>query len=1758
MTLPHTRPLDLAVHPGASSLVSILQRWSAERPDALALEFILEGSDDAQAFTYGELDRRARAIAAELQARQVSLGSRALLVFPPGLDYVAAFWGCLYAGVLAVPAYPPNPARLGRTLGRLRTIVEDCTPRVVLSSQLITELAAQLGEHAPELAALDWVATDVLPLERAERWRTPELDPGSVAFLQYTSGSTSSPKGVTLTHGNLLHNSQLIYDAFGHGPDSRVMVWLPPYHDMGLIGGILQPLYGGFPVTLMSPFDFLQRPLRWLQAVSRTGATTSGGPNFAFDLCVRKTSPEERAALDLSRWAVAFNGAEPIRAEVLERFAEAFAVAGFRREAFYPCYGLAESTLIVSGGRPGAGAKTLSCDAAALEQHRFSPAGTDGDARALVGCGQALGDEAVAIVDPGTGLPREAGAVGEIWVSSGSVANGYWGRVEATSETFFAEQPGAGKRRFLRTGDLGFLHEGELYVTGRLKDLLIVRGRNHYPQDLELTAERAHPALRPGCGAAFSVDGPSGEQVVLVFEQDRAHAGAPIEEVTAAVAAALAEQHDLSLRALMLVASGAIPKTSSGKIQRRACKQAWLERTFPVVAESAAPAADAIPEDSSEPSRAQLLGAAGQAREVLARRWVIATAARIGHRRASELSGDQPLFSLGFDSLSCVELRNELERGGVALPLRPFLEGATLNELAKLAGEALGAPAQAAPAAARRAGGETPLTRGQQALWFLHQLAPASAAYHVCRAVRVRGSLDADRLAAAVAALAQRHDALRTRFGTRDGVPFQRADGPGLRLQRIDARGLEDARVKGELRALADRPLDLTVGPPGRAALLARSEDEHVLLLVLHHLVCDFWSLAQLLAELEQLYLGQPLPALPEGSSYAALVFAQEQELASGSGSPWEHWARELSGELSALELPTDFPRPPVQRSEGATCTFTVPEPLTRRVHAFARAHGATPFAVLLAAYQAFLARATGQDDVLVGAPAAGRTRAQFGQTVGYFVNPVVLRARFDERPSFAQLVQRTRESVVAALEHQGLPFPTLVERLSPRRDPSRSPVFQTMFTLQRAHAMDERGLSAFAVEGAHAQLKFGPLTLEPLALDRTVAQFDLSLTLASHGADLAGELEFNTGLFTAQTARELVEGFCALLSSLLDAPLQPFDEVAWGGGPLRPERAPAPEPTPLLEAFCASVQRAPDAVALVDGDRRITYAQLAQASDRAAAGLLARGVRAGDPVVLGFPRCADHAVALLGALKAGACAVPLEPSAPPERLRAILANVQPRCVLTRSADLGRWHGAPAATLEELPAGAAPATRPSGAAYCVHTSGSTGEPKGVVVTHAALAGYLSALRDVYGLVPTDRVLALASTAFDVSLEELLGTLAAGATVVLAGPGLSSLGELLALARAHQITVLNMSSPHWHELVNELVERGEAPPASLRLMIVGSDRTSRARYEQWRALAPGVRLLNAYGPTEATVTACVYEPGTHANGGATLPIGRPLPGVEAWVLDGQLRPVPQGIAGELCLSGRQLASGYLNRPELTAERFVPAPGIGVERVYRTGDRVRRLADGSLEFLGRVDGQLKVRGVRVEPGEVEAAIETHPGVAAAAVALRRERLVAFVEPRPGQPLDEVALREHVAARVPEAMVPSLFAPLERLPRLASGKLDRRRLPDVQPSAAALQPPRNEVERVIARVWAEVLGREQVGVRESFFDLGGHSLLLLRVHSRLERELCRSIQVMELFEHPTVESLGRHLSGGDGSAAALAGAQSRAARQREALASAKARRK
>ena len=1045
--------------------------------------------------------------------------------------------------------------------------------------------------------------------------------------------------------------------------------------------------------------------------------------------------------------------------------------------------------------------------------------------------------------------------------------------------------------------------------------------------------------------------------------------------------------------------------------------------------------------------------------------------------------------------------------------------------------------------------GHEPASSAQQRLWFMDQLSPGGFAYNITGGIRILGDVSVEALERSLGGLVRRHEPLRTVFAAVDGQPVQivRAAGafhlPIVDLQATPAADRE-AEARGRMLAEARRPFDLQHGPLFRAQLVRLAPEEHVLQLTIHHIVADGWSLGVLSKDLTALYaafaaggpeIGPPPPR------YAELVRRQRQRL---SGAAYDaqvaYWRDRLTPPPPVLELPADHPRPTIQTFDGAVEAFVIPLGAADALRRLGREQGVTLFMILLAALDVLLHRYTGLDDIAVGTPIANRTDFETEGVVGLFANTLVLRTDLGGDPTVRELLRRVRDVALGAYAAQELPFERLVEMVQPVRDMSHSPLFQVMLILQNSpfESVDLAGL-----------------TLSYLEIRTGSAKTDLTLEVWEKPEGLQVYLEYNSDLFEGETIRRLGGHLERLLAAFAVDPEQRVSrlpllgEAEWRRVIMEWNDTAAPlAPVPITRLVEVEAARAPEAIAVRFQERRLTYRDLNRSANRLARHLRTHGV--GPDVLVGVfvERSLDMLVAVLAVMKAGGAYVPLDPAYPSDRLEFMLQDGRVGLVVTqealrdrlampaevRTVCLDRDAAHIAREPEDDLASAPDATD---LAYVIYTSGSTGRPKGVQIEHRSLVNVVSAFRHVVGAGPRDALVAVTTLSFDIAGLELMLPLVTGGQVVIADrDSAADPAKLMGLFADVGATIVQATPATWRMLLEGGWQRaeglrvlcgGEALPADLAARLVGT----------------GASVWNVYGPTETTIWSTVHRVETEPG---PIPIGRPIANTRLYVLDATGEPVPVGVAGELYIGGAGVARGYLDRPELTAEKFVAdrfSPGAAA-RLYRTGDVVRYRADGVLEFLGRVDHQVKVRGFRIELGEIESVLAAHAAVAEAVVVAREDRpgdryLAAYLRPNGAEPAVP-ELRAFLKERLPDYMVPSTFTTLGAFPLTPNGKVDRRRLPAPDErraaSRSAFLAPRDEIERAIAGVWRDVLRVDEVGVDDNFFDLGGHSLLLVQVQARLRTALAREVAIVEMFQYPTIRAMATHL------ARATAGAESR----------------
>ena len=1755
-----------------ATIVDVLRLRAETQKDQIAYRFLADGEEERGTLTYGELYHRARQVAGELQ-RKSAVGQRALLLDSSESDYIVTFFGCLCAGVIAVPIYAPRANKKGNA--RVESVVADAQPSVVLttgagSPAVRDVVAASAGEQ------VKWIDTNALPVDGDELWTPPAVSGTDIAFLQYTSGSTATPKGVMVSHANILHNERMIQNAFDTRPGSVIVGWLPLYHDMGLIGNVLQPLFAGVPCILMSPVAFLQRPLRWLQAISRYKATTSGGPNFAYELCMRKIRPEDRSGLDLSSWRVAFNGAEPVRLETVNRFAAQFADCGFRREAFVPCYGLAEATLFVSGGLDPNGVTAVNYGINGNGKNGGSGNGATisrKKEKTLVACGRPPVEQTVRIVSPDSLRQCSTDEVGEIWVQGPSIAQGYWRKAKETEETFNARIPETDEGPFLRTGDLGFLKEDLLFITGRLKDLLIIRGQNYYPQDMELTVEQSHPILQQGSGAAFSVEIEGEERLVVVQEvavgkdpesivqRDLDELDALIKLISRNIVAG----HELQAFAIVLIRKGTIPKTSSGKIQRHACKDAFLNRELYVLREWHE--RKQIEPASPKPSSSELDVPVPYGLDS----WLASEIACIKGIDKERVDLNQSFAAYGLDSVAAIEVAHKLQTEfQVEVDVSEFFGDSTITEVIRRATKDTRSPVRKV---ANEQAVTYPLSYGQRALWFMHCMAPESSAYNISRTFRIKSAVDVEALRNAFQALVDRHPVLRTTIVETAGEPLQHvAENAKVSFEYCNASGWGETELIQELLAQNCKPFRLAEGPLFRVHVYRLALKDYVMHVAVHHIVSDLWSLMLLFEELGELYeqrkmeVDRKVPTFD--CSYADFVAWQRKQLAGPEGEwLWSYWKDELSGELAPLDLPTDHPRPPVQTFRGSSYSFFIDQILCDRLKQISVQGQTTLFVTLFAAFQALLHRLSGQNDIVVGFPTTGRPRAELAHVAGYFVNVLPLRAKFDHTQSFNELLFQVRKRVLGALSHDLYPFALMIEKLGIARDSSAAPVFQTMFVFQKTHGNSEEFVR-LAVGESGAQLRSGGLQMESVAIERQTAQFDLTLTVGEGPDGLVGSWEYSTELFETDTIARWAESFSVLLEGIVSNPdisvsQLPILSASEYGTLVREWNDTAVSfgaSECIHELFEEQVRRSPQARAVVFEEEELSYGELNARANRLAHYLRELGVKPDERVAICVERGFEMIVGLLAVLKAGGGYVPLDSGSARERLKYMLEDSGARLVLTSRSlspmirevagpevllmEAEEWHRY---SSEDPPVSIEPAQL----AYVIYTSGSTGRPKGVGVEHRQLVNYVRAIGERLQIEAGMRLGLVSTYAADLGYTMIFPALCYGGCldVVDAGRVLDA-SKLEEHFSRHPADYLKIVPSHLWALLNSSEGSGLLPR---RWLILGGEASSWDLIQRVKQRGAGCQVLNHYGPTETTVGVLTYDTTQNDGGpqvGGMVPIGRPLRNGKVYVLDSELNPVGVGVSGEIYIGGAGVARGYLKRAELTAEKFLANP-YSVEaggRMYRTGDLGRFLENGNIEFLGRKDHQVKIRGFRVELGEIEAALVEHPKIRQAVVLVREDepgdkRLVAYVvadqEAEEGDSGNKKAglriseLREHMLGKLPEYMVPSAHVELEKLPLTHNGKIDRKALP--QPDRDIPEEeyvgPQDATQETLCRLWQDVLRRDRVGIHDNFFKIGGHSLLAVQLTSRVRSAFAIEMPLSVLFATPTVARMAKHIAAANG---------------------------
>lgn len=1698
------------------SLLDLLDQWAELKPANTVFTFLGREGEEKETLTFAQLRDKALSIAFALREKNAA-GQRVVLFFQPGLEFICAFFGCLYAGAIAVPIPPPQGKR---QIPRVNAILQDASPMMILSCQEIRQKLQNAGSDRGISSTYEWL--DYEGIAESQQMTASEVLGSDIAFLQYTSGSTSLPKGVMVTHANILRNEQIIAEAFEHDQRTVVVGWLPFYHDMGLIGNILQPIFLGASCVLMSPLTFLTEPVQWLKAISKYSATTSGGPNFAYQLCAAKIPDEELHGLDLSSWKIAFNGSEHVHAQTIKAFSQKFSRFGFDSRAFYPCYGMAECTLFATGGHAGQEVNIA----------KYSTGDQDTREIEAVSCGFPRQGEEVRIVDPKTGEECADGAVGEIWLKGESIAQGYWNKPEATREIFQAFMS-TGEGPYLRTGDLGFKKEVDLYIVGRLKNMIIIRGRNLFPHDIEQVVSGSHPALEGCLGAAFAVTKETEEKLVIVQEVDRvSYRKYDPSEIFRMIKKAVADNFQIDIHAILFVKTGSLPRTTSGKLQHYLCREMFLEGTL-----------SPLDEVRENESKQQLDFSKIDLDHVSGSSPVLTFLAVLLNIPVEDILTDESLPAHGIDSMKALRFVHWVKKSyGVDIEVEWLFADTSINDIiAKISEGNTACRLKEHPPQIKQNIEGIPLSFNQENLWAIHCINPGDTSYNIPVILRVEGSFDCKAFEESLDEAVQRHAALRTSICAREGTPYQVVhEAVGLPISSIDLSCFSPdermTRIDQHVKEEAFAPFQLDRAPLFRIKLLKLSGKELVLLLTFHHLIIDGWSFNVLVEDIRNSYrskvLNEMRKADGEIASYASFSVMQRDLIGTASfEKAKQYWTQYLQDDAPIISISKLQASKPTKESTGAVRYFTIEGQLLELLSRFNKSHECTMAMTLLAAFHALVHHYSRENRVQIGYPSSNRSQTDFLGTLGFFVNTLVSKSCTREDTAFLDLLNQVKTGLLSGLKHDFFPFQEIVKAVNPPRIEGVSPLFQVMFVMQNAPSKVD-GFPNVAVHISPNE------HLSPI--------YNLVLEAAQQEDKLALTFEFKRECLPEFIVDQFIRHYVNFLKYALEHPQTKIARIPFLSASENQKLMLEWNDTftvhgnaaNVIDLFEERVRIAPDAPAVKSQGIAWTYHELNQQANRIAAHLLHMGLGQQDTVGFCLERSPMLIAVMLGIIKAGGIYVPIDHNLPVERKHFMLEDAGIRFLIIepgfKSAfrdfsgtliDVSEtaqnvWTGQ---EVEEV-------HQPCDTAYILYTSGSTGKPKGVVVAHRSLLNFTQAAIRLFENSARDKVLQFASLSWDTCSEEIYPCLASGGTLVLrSNSPVEPFDELLDLTNREKLTVWDLPTTYWHDLTDYMISRRLKLPASLRLLIVGGEKVAYRKVRDWEScFGRSVRLLNTYGATEATSISSAYDL-YHWTEGMDTPIGKPIDNVRMYVLNADLQPQPIGVAGDLYIGGEGVGMEYRNLPDLTAMKFIPDPFVNDPdaKLYKTGDIAYFGPSGDIYLLGRDDNQVKRRGYRIELEEIQRAIEEVPGIDRCLVLLKKINaqetgLNAYMMPKrtesPELLVEEV--RKHLKLKLPDYMMPDEFLFLDEFPRLPNGKLDYKSfdLKAVKAKQKENIAVASELENEILDVWKEILGHSITDPHLSFFDVGGNSLSILKLHQKLNEKFQVTINISELFSHHT----------------------------------------
>lgn len=1545
---------------------------------------------DLKSLTYMELDKEARKIGAYLQKMNL-MEERAILLYPQGLEFIKAFYGCLYAGTIAIPTYQNLSIRY---ISRIIEIINSSSPKVIMTTRLLKERLMKILDSKSIKTEFEWVIVDDIDIEFSNKFIPCEFSGDKIAYLQYTSGSTSTPKGVIIDHNNILHNSNLIYKNFGHSRNSRGVGWIPYYHDMGLLINILQPLYGGFPQIIMSPMEFIQNPYLWLKSISKFKITTSGAPNFAYDLCTEMISDEQCETLDLSSWKLAFSGAEPVRRQTLEKFYNKFKANGFCFEAFYPGYGMAETTLIVSGGEKSKSPNYIEINADKLKQNSAVKSLNENNKKiTLVSNGCSLESVNLKIIDPYCSTCCENDNIGEIWVASPSVSRGYWNNEEASKTSFQAYTKDTKEGPFFRTGDLGFIDSGELYITGRLKEVIIIHGVNYYPKDIELTVQNSHFAIAQNAGAAFSIEIEGTEKLVVVQEIRRScRKNFNPDDVIRAICRKVAEEHELNIYAILLLKPGSIPKTTSGKIQRSYCKKLFINNKFSSIYSYIKKSEKQFTRNKHDDIT---ISAFDDVYKILKNKL-----ASIIDVLPENIEEKYSLLSQGLDSITIIMFKQQIENEfKIQLPMTLFFDK-TCN-LEKLSKHILSLEQKPESLILSQITPDThnlyslfPLTDLQYAYWIgcnqQFELGSVSAHYYFEMECR---NISYPRLNEAWNKIIDRHDMLRSIIDFNG----QQKILPNTSQYQIRYYNLmnsllceTDETLETVRREMSHQIMAKDKGPLFDIRFVEYKDKCSRMHFSIDLINCDIWSLNIILREWFLVYTNREIDLPKLSISFRDYVINLQKikhtKKYEESKRYWENRLKELP---PAPQLPMDKSPETIKKVYFKRQSAKIEAGSWMLLKKKAKTWGVTPSNVLLASFAKILSTWSKSNKFTINITIFNRLglHPDINKIVGDFTSIILLAIDDSIEESFGAFTQKVQQQLLIDLENRYYSGIEVMRNIDRKRSSKSRSIMPIVFT----SALSSQDKMVMNTSSFFGKCKYAISQTPQVWLDHQVYEEDGDLVL---NWDAVEEI------FPEKILTQMFESYILFLNNLANddelwtrcirslIPLEQLKHrIEYNNTNIE-----YPNDEFLHSTFIKQAGINPNQIAIVTDNEKITYCQLLQASTKVAHFLRKKNITSNQLVAIYMQKGWEQIVAVLGVLQAGGAYLSIDPELPLERIEYILKNAKIKVILTQKnikidSEISEIYTDFVIDKDVLLKNNLPILRninnsSNDLAYVIYTSGSTGAPKGVMITHKGALNTVLDINQKFKITKQDKILALSSLSFDLSVYDIFGILSTGGTIVLPAPNMERNPDyLINLLSMHGVTIWN-SVPALMEI---LVENAEQRKFSLplRVVLLSGDWIPIKLPDRIKNLSNNtIEIIGLGGATEASIWS-IYYPIKYVNNlWKSIPYGKPLSNQKFYVLNGKMGDCPDLVNGELYIGGIGVAKGYLGDVEKTAHSFITHPETG-EYLYRTGDIGRFMTNGNIEFLGREDFQTKIGGFRVEIGEIESKINAHPEVSRAAV-------------------------------------------------------------------------------------------------------------------------------------------------------------------------------